>query len=415
MINDTYGIYYPNRAIALLNAKLALPEDKALHYLYESAGLEPWLGSEKNNVPLESLGEQYYELTDKGLTKELGFVGYYGEVIDWMTSMYDATRPSPDKPGDEKLKAQLIKAAHARGVFRYPRSTATAAGPCAETLIGWRDQGHYPGDITYAQRSTWDASPLNAAATTLDPQLVGSVQQMFEDNQFYPSLQERMEDHELRVTASLLCVPDDYDLLKAQPPSALRLPMATGQPDFVFSDEEDGVVVIKHGQEIVYVSLYWRARHAINDLARVHDILPNFDRIAVVQEKTTFEPSGMTFTRPDWVDFGFANGGHKYPGDLHSAYAGEKLPIAKIPDGVKFKPGNESPYAGKGDYYMLNYGPYLIGMNMTKDKTFQLQVPPDAKSVKELVSGQTKFTAGENVAVKPRSTVVLFLDTKQVQ
>jgi len=57
-------------------------------------------------------------------------------------------------------------------------------------------------------------------------------------------------------------VPDEYELLKAQPPRARLLPMTPGQPDFVFSDEEDGVVAVKNGDEILYASLYWRARIA---------------------------------------------------------------------------------------------------------------------------------------------------------
>ena len=39
--------------------------------------------------------------------------------------------------------------------------------------------------------------------------------------------------------------------------------------------------------------------------------------------------------------------GPRYPVAMHSAHAGEKLPIAKIPAGVKFKSGDESVYAGK--------------------------------------------------------------------
>ena len=51
------------------------------------------------------------------------------------------------------------------------------------------------------------------------------------------------------------------------------------------------------------------------------------------------------------------------------------LPIAKMPPGVKFKPGDENIYAGKGTFYTLRYGPYLIGMNCTTDRTFELHVP----------------------------------------
>ena len=76
--------------------------------------------------------------------------------------------------------------------------------------------------------------------------------------------------------------------------------MTNGQPDFVFADEEDGVVAIKHGTDIVYASLYWRSRYAVNFLARVHYVQPETEHIAVVREEVQFEPSGLTYSRPDW-------------------------------------------------------------------------------------------------------------------
>src|SRR5207247_496284 len=129
-----------------------------------------------------------------------------------------------------------------------------------------------------------------------------------------------------------------------------------------FADEEDGMVAVKRGAEILYVALYWRARQGINSLARTHHLTPRFQRVAVVSADVQFEASGQTYRRPDWVNFGFANGGLRYPGDLHSAHAGEELPIARSPAGVAFKPGQENPYAGRGEFYRLRYGPYLIGM-----------------------------------------------------
>jgi hypothetical protein len=278
----------------------------------------------------------------------------------------------------------------------------------AETIVGWRDSGHYPGDVMYAERSTWDASTLYAVAATLDADAVGYAQQMFHDHQFFISLERQMaQANSLRVTAGLLGVPDQYELVKSQPPSAQRLPMTPGQPDFVFSDEEDGVVAVKNGGEILYASLYWRSRNAVNSLARVHLTTPTMDRIAVVQEDTQFTPSGQFYTRPDWTTFGFGNGGPRYPVAMHSAEAGEKLPIAQVPAGVTFKPGDENVYAGKGDFYTLRYGNYLIGMNLTTDKTFELKPPADETGAKELVSGKT-VNLDAPLKVGPRSTVVLF-------
>ena len=407
MINDTYGIYLSNRGVAALEPTKALPEEKALLYLYESIGLKPWLGSERNGLPQKPLGDNYLQVTEKGLTKELGFVGYYGEVIDWMTAMYDATRPKPGQPGDSRIKAQLEKVAHARAPFRYPELDGEGnRAMLAETIIGWRDQGHYPGNVTYAQRPTWDATAVDVTAATLDPFSVAYSQQMLADNQFFCTLESALKQGGLRLLAGLLLAPEGYARIKAQPASTRKLPMTDGQPNFVFSDEEDGCLAIKNGHDRLYASLYWRARNAVNFLARVHYITPAFDRIAVVHERVEFKPSGMEYKRPDWTNMGFANGGLRYPGDWHSAHAAEMLPIAEIPPGILFKPGQENVYAGRGEFYQLHYGSYLIGMNMSKDRVFELQVPAGMGSGRDLVSGTT--ISASSVKVCPKSTVVLY-------
>jgi hypothetical protein len=418
MITDM-NIYLSNRGLEVVDPDHALSEAQSRRYLYEAVALEPWRDSDPGGTAAAEtsgrgwgVGTNYWQLTAKGLTRELGYVGYYGEVLDWVTSIYDATRPAPGQPGDEKIKAQLEKIIHARAAFRYPM--LDAAGNRAmriESIVGWRDM-HYPGDVVYGERSTWDASSLYAAAATLDPQSTGCARQMFEDNQFFASVQHQMEqNNSLRVTAGLLGVPDQYELLQSQPAGQFRLPMTSGQPDFVFSDEGDGVVAVKNGGDILYVSLYWRARNAINFLARVHYITPRFDRIATVHEEVEFEPGGMTYTRPDWVNFGFGNGGPRYPLEMHSAEAGEKLPVARIPDGVSFRSGDESVYAGKGEFYTLRYGGYLIGMNTTTGKTFELKAPADVKAARELVSGKT-LLPGAPLQIGPHSTMVLWLGTK---
>jgi hypothetical protein len=184
--------------------------------------------------------------------------------------------------------------------------------------------------------------------------------------------------------------------------------MSNGQPDFVFADEEDGVVAIKHGTDIFYASLYWRSRYAVNFLARVHYVQPETDHIAVVREDVRFEPSGLTYSRPDWINMGFGGGGLRYPGELHSAFAGETLPIAHIPQGEKFRPGDESPQAGRGSFYSLEYGAYLIGMNMTNTQTFALKIPRGRGPVQQLLAHSSRPFGGSTVQVGPSSTVVFY-------
>lgn len=412
MINDLYGIYLCNRGVVVADPGKALPEKDALRYLYESLGLQPWLGSEKNGVSAKPLGDNYFQLTAQGLTKELGYVGTYGEVIDWVTEIYNATRPAPGQPGDPKIRAQLIKIARARAVFRRPAvDTEGNRAMRMETIVGWRDE-HYPGDVTYAERATWDASTLYAAAATLDQALVGYTQQMFADNQFFSSLADQMKETGFRSTGGLLETASQYELLKAQPPSAYRLPMSPGQPDFVWADEEDGVVAVKRGDEMLYVSLYWRARNGINFRARVNDTVPGFDRIAVVRQDEQFTPSGLTFRQPDEINGQGLPWLPHYPDEqnTHSAHAGEEQSIAKIPAGVPFEPGQENAYAGRAEFYSLRYGRYLIGMNSTPGRTFELTPPVGVKKARELVSGKT-VTLNGPIKVGPMSTVVLYVGT----
>lgn len=405
-IVDLIGIYYANQGVAVVDPAKALSETEARRYLYESMGILPWLGSDTTNGSAKPYGDHFYLVTDKGLTKELGYVGGYGEVaMILMGDIYDATRPVAGQPGDAKILAKIGKVARARSVFRYPSLDGDGNRAMRlELPVSWRDL-KYPGDIVYGMRTDRAANELKAAALTLDPYLVGFAQQMLEDNQYFAAeanaLQEGVGSLYARMDS-----PSHYELIRAQPANGHRLPMSSGQPDFVFSDEEDGVVAIKHGDEILYASLYWRARYAINFLARIHYMTPSVDRMAVVRQDTQFEPSGLFYTRPDWINHGFGNGGVGYPGKLHSAHAGEKLPIPKMPLGADFKPGNESFLAGRGDFYTCHYGPFSIAMNCTAARVFTITVPQEGVTVR--LPSQDPVKGGAVLTVSPRSTVVLY-------
>jgi len=411
------NLYLSNRGVAAIDPVKALPEEKALDYLYQSVGLVPWLGAESPKGPDRPLGNDFYQVTQKGLTRERGYVGGYGEGgLEGAMDIYGATR-GLDLEGDPKIKAQLVKMLHAREPFRYPM--LDEEGNLAmrlETAVGWRDT-HLPGSVMYAQRGGGEHSILEIAAATLDPQASGAVQQMFDDNQFFKAVVTQMNDRRLRATIGLLYIPGDYELLKAQPASPHRLPMSWDQPDFVFSDEGDGVVAVKNGREIFYASLYWRSGYAVNSLARVHYLTPGYQQVAVVREDDVkLDASGLAYKRKDWINFGFASGGTyiRYPADIHQALAGEELPVAMSPADVKFKPGEESYFAGKAEFYTLRFGPYLIGMNTTKGKTFEIKAPGDSGQVKELVGKRADIKAGSIVKVGPLSTVVFYVGAKEI-
>ncbi len=402
MIIDLF-MYDVNKALLLMEPFKALPEYQTLRYLHESVGLCPWSGI-NDAYPL---GKDYWQLTDKGLTKELGFVGYYGEVLDWVCDIYRSTCVDGQPgTGDEQIRAQLIKIAKARSYFRYP-AVDDDGYRCMriEAVVGWRDGGHYPGDVAYGDRGlAWDGSPLMTAALTLDPEMIGMAQQMLDDNQFFTVVEQKMKQGGIRVTRGLMQIPEQYELIKSCKLQDFKMPMDTKSPDFVFADEEDGVIALKNGTDILYASLYWRARYAVNNLAKVHFITPTYDVLSNVFVKTVVDDSGMRYVRPDWINLAFSGGKEWYEG--HSAHAGDTLVIAKVPETVPFRPGQENVFAGRALYYELNYGAYIVAMNASEQKTFELTVPDKGKYLNLTADGKPVQT--RKLLIAPMSTVVLY-------
>lgn len=229
---------------------------------------------------------------------------------------------------------------------------------------------------------------------------------MMEDNQYFAVVKEKMKDLSLNSTQILMRIPDEYELVKKQPRQEGKLPMSKGMPDVLFADEEVGVVALKNDDEILYASLYWRANYAVNFLARVHYITPEIDRVATVFQDIKYTDSGFKYIRPERINLFFSDGRDFYPG-IQSAHTGEELPIAKVPDGIRYEPGKENVYAGKGDFYTLRYGKYLIGMNCTKNRTFDLEIP----KAKQILSFPSKeLVKGKTLLVKPMTTVVLIVE-----
>ena len=136
-------------------------------------------------------------------------------------------------------------------------------------------------------------------------------------------------------------------------------------------------------------------------------------RIAAAVQRLVvkFDPSGQTWKRPNWTNFGFGNGGFKPPVKLDSAIAGEELPIPTLPAGVPATPGKDSPFSGRADFYQLRYGPYLIAMNTTADKTFDVAPPAGHNEALDLISGKT-VSFDNAKKLPPLSTMILLVNER---
>ncbi|HEX9048701.1 MAG TPA: hypothetical protein VF988_16865, partial [Verrucomicrobiae bacterium] len=401
MIVD-YNLYAANRGLQILDPAQALPEKQALRYLYEAVGLLPWLGNDTADGGSEKpYGTNYFQITHKGLSRELGFVGTYGETI--LKFMRDMAALS----GDENVRKQLIKIETTRMNFRYPsedsdgyRQMKLATEIDARTAHFPLQHGAYTGpDI----RELWW---MEVPALTGDPVAVGAAQQCLEDNQYFCRLAERDKDID---TLGMMRNIGEYATVKAQPKSDFRLPMGDGQPDFVFSDEEDAVVALKHGQQRLFINFYYRQEFGVSGSTRLFDLTPTVMRIATVKSEFEVNSSGEKWTRPDVIDFE-RSGGFPPPGKkIHQAWQGEEVSIARRPDDASQpRYGTWGPFVGKAAFYWLRYGDYLIGLNTTADQSYILPTPAGYAQARDLVSGKT-LRLKNKIKVAPRTTVVLDL------
>jgi len=411
------NIYTANRGLELIDPSRALPESQTLRYLYEAVGIEPWLGSDpsENQQPPAAetaslddkipkpFGEHYYLVTRKGLSRELGWVGTYGETILHFT--HDIVQLT----GDAKIRDQLRNLEAARMFFRYPG--VDGDGYQCMKLASEIDNrtAHYPlSGAAYTapniREDWWMDVP---ALLNDDPVAVGAAQQSVADNQYFAYVQSRLKDPD---TLGMMRNIDEYAKFKTLSPSSYHLPMGDKQPDFVFSDEEDAVLAIKHGNTRLFVNLYYRAERGVNGVARVFELDPAMTRIATVRTEFETSPSGHTYTRPDWID-GIRSKGLPPPDEvLHEAWAGDTMPITARPPGAPSPAyGDWGPFLGKASFYRLRYGDYLIAVNTTYENTFTIAVPADAPaSARDLVDDQ-RVSPGEKLTLGPCSTIVLYL------
>ncbi len=403
MIVDA-GIYSSNKGLELIAPDKALPEDQALRYAREAAGIDVWLDSDivdaNGERPSDPFKGNYYVVSKKGLSRELGWVGSYGEtILHWTRDLFERT-------GNEDIRKQLAKLQDARLIFRYPgydadgyKSFKVPAEVCNRT-------SHFPyagpAYSAAAVRESWGMDV--AAVVPEDPMAVGVAQRMIADGQYFPRIESRLKDPD---TVGMMRNVDEYEKVGKLPPVSYAFPMEDGQPDFVFSDEENAIVALKHGDKRIFANFYYRAENAVNNVAKILEIDPKSMRLVTARTDTKVNESGQTYTRPDYINW--IRGDSNKPPDevIHQAWAGEKLPVARMPEGVpQGKAVKFGPYIGRADFYWLQYGDFLFGLNTTGDKTFDLPVP-DGSYIDLVTDTAVKPESGV-VKVGPLSTVVLY-------
>jgi len=403
------NIYKANRGLLALADPRAFSETAAQRYLREAIGLIPWLGSDlADGGSALKYGSGYYQVTPKGLTREWGYVGGYGEMQTYAATFYEWT-------GNTEFRDQAVKMIKARAPFRRPAIEVSGTSNYRTMertgLIAWRGvretDGDFSNDINYGDAVSWSAG-ARVAGRTLDPYAVGYAKQMLADNQFYNNLVSDTRFYSsLGFDARMAFeVWADQDALKNALDSGIRLPMTDGQPDFVWSDEEEGVIAIKHGGERLWIAPFFQAKTGtgINGIAKFHRSTAQYDQYGVLETTPRFKAGGY-FIRPDMVDKPESTG-YTPPDAPSNAYAGEKLPLGQIPSDAQ----DGTPFRGRVDAYAFRLGRYLIGMNASA-APFGLKVPAGFTSATDLASNTTKTATSGEVSVPSSSSIALYLDS----
>ncbi|MGN0854122.1 MAG: hypothetical protein ACI4R9_01230 [Kiritimatiellia bacterium] len=345
-----------NRALKLCDPTRGPALAVTVEQLREAMGLKPCPNG-------------YVALTQKGLSKEDGYVGSYGESTIWAAcAAYDVTVDRATGLGDPELRKLVGKAVLVRSHFRFPGVRRDGSRVMRlENVISWRND-HFPGMPDYLSNGS---SLLRPFALTHSKTMLGILKDAWDDGWF-----QRFAMGQGEKQMSLL---DKLFFLKDYPvfEQALKrieegklvvphLPMRGD--DFVWCDSENAVVAAKYGEEVLYVNAYYRARGAINNLARIHFVRPDSEFAATVWCDEEFQPDG---DRTEYVHNYFQYGwqgklydGYRQPDpDGTDAYS-TALGIAWPPQNVRG--GMTEPVArrgGRADFYHVNWGPYEVCIN----------------------------------------------------
>lgn len=378
------AMYRMQNALRKLDPKRALTEPQALWYIHEALGIVP-LRSREFGIFGDMAGFPFFTVTNKGLCRELGYVDAYGELTGSMLWVVRET-------GCPLVKQQAIKAMRARSIFRIPVNDDDGFRALRSIgFMSWRGPRH-PFEIRY--------DGLFEAAVLEDPVALRLAELEIEHGRYYlyRPVPERGPHWEPENTMREY---EYYLKVKEMPPSPHRLPMEPEHGDFVWSDEEVGVYVFRHGEVQVYGTFwhhYATSGAAIGDIAPLRYTTPLTERLADVRVEAFAPTTGM------FLEVEFPFGRRKF----------EQTPL---PPGVQawpeLPPNAIDRRQGLAYFYRLHYGDYLIGMNTTqndtyRESTYTLTPPDGVSSAVDVHTGET-VDLTQPLRIGPASTVVLYL------
>ncbi|UIX29195.1 Tat pathway signal protein [Streptomyces sp. GQFP] len=404
-------------------------------------------------------GKHYTGLTAAGLTRENTYVGNYGEEASRYLSEYFFKTWGHE--GDENLNDEILKLtlrnSHARGHTRYPADDGGDNRLMrTEGVIDERNV-YVPGIPGYSTRINQGQSLYLAAveahmAAHADRyagsgwgpyweyarEAVGFTQQQLADrqyfNQFNVVTQWLKVDLRLVETWAYLtggrAEYDRFGTVKAKKVlpqtdfrsySAAELAELGVDPadyeQFAWVDIDNMFVSLRDGDTRVFGSLFVQNR-GISGSGRLHVMAPAYEHTIQLRTDGPFQFRDY-WARTDNIDADFMEDINTGDNWAPQALTGEICPIAYQPGVGKVRRENfeaDTPYSGYIDFLTARYGPYLFGINTTRQvygnkRTHRLAVPAGHRgsTVLDLVSGKRLPVNGGKVTVPPFTAVVLKL------
>ena len=387
--NQTYfgnsGLYYLNRALLKLQPVAALPEKDARWFVYEFMGLVPFGPDQsQRRRKLMEAGYPYHVVTDKGLTRELGYVTDYGEMTREFAGVAEDI-------GCPVLKERAEQVVRARVHFRCPENTTDGYKTLRKIGVLSHRHHHYPAKGGYkAHLPLWEE--LKALRDPVSKRMC--------------ELRVQMHGHNLDSASTLPIEKVKQRLVyKEMPPSDYRLPFEKNVDDYAWADEENAVFMIHNNDEFIWGSFFmWGARKGYNRKGRLRHATPINDRVVDFMADARAHVGKMGQLSMNMPE------GHTY------IPAERSYTIPPSPPGVdQAETCKQHVDHGRLWFYQANYGDYLIGMNTTsKDaynaSLYELDIPEEhqGKMAKDFISGR-EVDLSEPVVLGPRSTMVLYV------
>ena len=334
-------IYQLNLALEILAPDRAMEKKDAQRIVLEMVGLLPWTGSWKYSHFPDDTDEMAPLFTDKAQGRELGFVAGYGEAQGWVGRM---ARFCEDAP---RLRAEILKQAHrvleGRTYLRYPHwdkggymlMRGNSVVSCRHTFYpGRADNPHSYCNLATVAQMAGDELAIELVHRSImegQPYDIGAKIEDLRGWRYYRQWLEEQENKE----------------------AVMELPIE-GE-DFVWADEDNALLVFKHGNSRAYINFMFANPGGVNSLARIQYTTPVIDRLATVRVSNEVEHTGDHWLRGDtdqWIT-GQEKGPWAIIPELKSYWGGEKLPIA------------EGRIPGLAKFYEVRYGDYYIVMNTT--------------------------------------------------